>query len=172
MLTDRQPDLDTGGPHRIEHGIEEEGPTRKKGWHHDAAQAVLLGPMDIRHGQFDVVKRNKRLSGSTPRRLRAEVCQPAVVGQTSLALDLGVGERTHVVRRPRLERQSVREEHLGHDTLALHVLEAEIGIPLRRRVQSRAQVAALGRIRRLFRPGPVIEGVEDSLFDVVPVVAP
>ena len=172
VLTDRQPDLDAGGPHRIERGIEEEGPTGEKGGHHDATQAMLLGPMDVRHGQFDVVERDERLSGSTARRLRAEVGQPAVVGQTSLALDLRVGEGTHVVCRPRLERQSVREEHLGHDALALHVLEAEIRIPLRGRVQSRAQIAALGRTGCLFRPGPVIEGVEESLLDVVPVVAP
>jgi hypothetical protein len=128
--------------------------------------------VDVPNGQIDVVESNQCLSGPAPRRLRAEVGQPSVVGQTGLPINLGVGERAHVVGRPRLEGQTVREEHLGDDALALHVLDAEVRIPLRCRVQSCAQVAALGRAGCLFRPGPVIEDVEESLLDIVPILIP
>ena len=102
----------------------------------------------------------------------AEVRQPSVVGQPRLAVELGVGERADVVGRPRLEGQPVGEQDLGHHTLALDVLQAEIRVPLRGRLQARAEISALGRSGRLLGPHPLVEDVEILLLDVVPIVAP
>ena len=79
---------------------------------------------------LDVVERDESLARPPTGRLRAEVGQPAVVGQPRLPVELGVGECADVVGRPRLEGQPVGEQHLGHDALALHVLQAEVRVPL------------------------------------------
>ena len=171
VLADRQTDLHAAAQTGSSAGSKKKIPPGRRAGIMTPPRPCSLAQWMSSHRQLDVVERNERLPGSAPRRLRAEVGQPAVVGQTRLTIDLGVGERAHVVRRPRLEGQPVREEHLGHDALALHVLQAEVRVPLRGGVEARAQIAALGSAGRLLRPGPGIEHVEEPLLDVVPVLA-
>ena len=54
VLTDRQARLLARRPHRVEHGIEEEGAARVQRRHHDPAEAVLLRPVDVLHREVDV----------------------------------------------------------------------------------------------------------------------
>ncbi len=166
VLADGQVGVDAGGPDRIEGGVEEEGATGQQGRHHDAAQPVLAGPVDVPHGLVHVVERDERLTGPATRRLGAEVGQPPVVGHPGLPVELGPAE-VAVVPRSRLEGKAVGEQHLGHDPLALHVLQAELGVPLRRGIEPRLD--APRQRRPLLRPDPLVEDGEVPLLHVVPV---
>ena len=172
VLADRQVEFDALGPDRVQSGVEEEGPAWLERRHHDAAQPVLLGPADVGHREVHVLETDERLARPPSRRLPAEVRQPTVVGQPRLAQQLGVGDGADVIGGPALERQPVREEHLGHDPLALHVLRAQIGVPLRGGVEPRTEVAALRRTGRLLGSCPLVEGAEMALLDVVAVLTP
>ena len=170
VLADGQVDVHAGRPNGVERRVEEGTTARDEGRHHDAAQTVLLGPMDVGHGQLHVVERHQGLAGAPAWRLRAEIDQPAVVGEARLAVELGVREALDVVRGSALEGQPVGEQDLGHDALGLHVLQAQIGVPLRGGVESGAEVAALGRPDRLLGLDPLVVGTEILLLDVVAVV--
>jgi len=98
MLADRQPDLDTGRPDRVECGVEEERVAREQRRHHDPAEPVHLGPADVRHREVDVVERDERLARPATGHLRAEVDEPAVVGKAGLAIQVGIREAADVVR--------------------------------------------------------------------------
>jgi hypothetical protein len=132
---------------------------------------VLAGPVDVLHRLTDVVERDEGLAGPTARSLRAEVGQPTVVGHPGLTFELGTREGAGVVRRRHLEGPSVGEEHLGDDALGLHVLQAEIRVPLRGDVEPRLDAARLPRSPRLLVPEPLVEDVEMLLVDIVPVGA-
>ena len=170
VLADRQTDVDARRPHRIQRRVEEELPARKERGHHHPAEPVLLGPVDVSHRLVDVVERHEHLAHAPTGSLGAELGEPPVVGDPRLVRELGIGRSTDVFEPTELERQPVREQHLGHHALALvEVAQAVLRVPLALEADLGVEVPRVGDPRLLLRAHPVVEGLEILLLDVVAI---
>ena len=106
VLAQRQPHLHAGGPDRVQCGIEEELGTRVQRRHHDAAEALLLHPVDVRHRLVHVVERHHRLARTggpvPPSRSRpATGCTPSAPGSVDAPHRVRVVEASLRERRHR-----------------------------------------------------------------------
>ena len=164
-----RPIVDARRPHRVQRRVEEELPAGKEGGHHHPAEPVLLGPVDVLHRLVDVVERHERLAGAPPGSLGAELGEPAVVRDPRLVGELGIGRPADVLEPAELERQPVREQHLGHHALALEVAQPVLRVPLPLEADLGVEVARVGEPRLLLRAHPVVERLEVLLLDVVPI---
>jgi hypothetical protein len=169
VLTDRQPHFLDGSPDGIERGIEEERAARVERRHHDAAEALLLGPVDVLHCLLDVVEDDRGLSRDPPLGVATHLGEPAVVDHLAGPRQLGARRLPRVVERARLEGHTVGEHHLGDDALALEIAPATVEVPLGVDAELRVEVARVGPAARFRRSQPVVEGVEVLLFCVVAI---
>ena len=143
-------------------GSKKKVPPGSNGRHHDAAEAVLLRPVDVAHRLVDIVEGHERLSGPASWRLRGEVRQPAVARLPGL----NVRDRANPQKVSTSSAGAIwKGMPLGNNTSAttpwcLHVLHTEIRVPLRRNVEPRLDATRLRRSRRLVIRDPLVEDIE------------
>ena len=137
--------------------------------HHDPAEPMVPGPVDVLDRELNVVKGYNCLAGPAAGNLRAEVGEPPVVSQAGLTIHVRISREADALARCGVKWQPIGEENLGHHPLAFHVVEPPVRVPLRRGVDTRAEAARFGCSRFLLCLRPPVEEVQVPLLDVVAV---
>ena len=142
---------------------------RRAGEQHPAGQPGAARPADLVDRGVDVAEQDLRDAGASPRRRRAEVDEPPVVGAQAGPAQLELaGVRGRRARRERGLREEGRhgvgEQHLGDDAVGLGLGEASVAVPVAARVRSHE----VG-VGHLVVGGPRVEVVEVAPLEVVAV---
>ena len=171
MVIDRHVEVLAGGPDRVVVRGDKRWESRvgRHARQQDPAEEVMFTrPGDLRHGVVDVVEEDLRHAGTTSRRFRTEVGQPAVVrpeaGPAQLVALRGRWPRQQIARGKE-GRNGVGEQDLRHDAIVL-----ELALTCRRVPIAICRLAPKILVRIHIGLCPDIELVEISTLEVVPIV--
>ena len=146
-------------------GVEEERAPRVQTGHHNAAEPMLLGPMNVAHRLLHVVKVHEGLTRQPSWCSRAEVGQPTVIGHVASVGEHGVGCMPGVLELIGLEWNTVGEQHFCDHTLGFKILEAHGRVPLPFDGQLGLAISGVWSARRFHSAYPIVVGLDVVAVD-------